>query len=56
MKHREAICLERGDKDGLAASYGNQALVLRRWGRLEEALELHKKQEAICLELGNRDS
>ena len=36
-------------------SYGNQALILADWGRLEEALELHKKQEAICLELGNKD-
>ena len=25
-------------------------------GRLEEALVLHKKQEAICLELGNKPS
>ena len=24
-------------------------------GRLEEALALHKKEEAICLELGNKD-
>jgi tetratricopeptide (TPR) repeat protein len=24
-------------------------------GRLEEAFELHKKQEALCLELGNKD-
>jgi hypothetical protein len=23
-------------------------------GRMEEAFELHKKQEALCLELGNR--
>ena len=38
-----------------AASYGNQALILQAWGRLEEALALHKKEEAICLELGNRD-
>jgi hypothetical protein len=29
--------------------------MLRGWGRLEEALALHKKQEAICLELGSRD-
>jgi hypothetical protein len=32
----------------------NQALILKAWGRLEEALELHKKQEALCLELVNR--
>ena len=35
-------------------SYGNQALILKAWGRLEEALALLKKQEAICLELGNK--
>jgi tetratricopeptide (TPR) repeat protein len=44
-----------GNKDGLSASYGNQALILQAWGRLEEALALHKKQEAICLELGNKN-
>ena len=44
-----------GNKDGLQRSYGNQALILKAWGRLEEALALHKKQEAICLELGNKD-
>jgi hypothetical protein len=32
----------------------DQALILHRWGRLEEALALHKKQEALCLELGNK--
>ncbi len=37
------------------SSYGNQALILQAWGRLEEALALHKKKEAICLELGNKD-
>jgi tetratricopeptide (TPR) repeat protein len=31
-------------------------LILQDWGRLEEALALHKKQEGICLELGNKDS
>jgi tetratricopeptide (TPR) repeat protein len=44
-----------GNKDGLQRSYGNQALILKAWGRLEEALALHKKEEAICLELGNED-
>ena len=40
--------------NGLQRSYGNQALILQDWGRLEEAFELLKKQEALCLELGNR--
>ena len=38
----------------LQASYGNQAIILRVWGRLDDALALHKKQEAICLELGDK--
>jgi hypothetical protein len=43
-----------GDRAGLQASYGNQALILQDWGRLEDAMALLKKQEAICLELGDR--
>jgi tetratricopeptide (TPR) repeat protein len=54
-KKEEAICLELGSKDGLQASFGNQAVILTAWGRLEEALALNKKKEAICLELGNKD-
>jgi tetratricopeptide (TPR) repeat protein len=30
-------------------------LILQAWGRLEEALALHKKEEALCLELGDKD-
>ena len=45
----------RKDAHTLQASYGNQALILRAWGRLDEALALLRKQEAICRELGNRD-
>ncbi len=52
----EALCLELGNKDGLQRSCGNQALILRDWGRLEEAMALLKKQEALCLDLGNRSS
>jgi len=52
----EALCLELGNKDGLQRSYGNQAVILKAWGRLEEALELHKKKEALCIEVGNRSS
>jgi tetratricopeptide (TPR) repeat protein len=50
------ICIELGKKDSLQISYGNQALILKAWGRLEEALALLKKQEEICIELGNKDS
>jgi len=34
---------------------GNQAIILQAWGRLDEAMKLHKKEETICLELGNKD-
>jgi len=46
---------EQQDRRTLQAWLGKQALILQAWGRLEEALALHKKQEAICLELGNKD-
>ncbi len=42
-------------KDGLQRSYGNQALILTDWGQLEEAVDLHKKEEAICEELGDKN-
>ena len=56
VQQEEALCLELGDKDSLSRSYGNQAFILRAWGRLEEAMALLKKVEALCLELGNKDS
>ena len=56
LQQKEALCLKLGNKDGLQASYGNQALILSAWGRLEEAMALLKKKEALCLELGNRSS
>ena len=46
---------DREAKNALQASYGNQALILKAWGRLDEAMALYKQQEAICLELGNKD-
>jgi tetratricopeptide (TPR) repeat protein len=48
--------VELGNKDSLQRTYGNQALILKAWGRLEEAMALHKKQEALCLELGLKSS
>jgi hypothetical protein len=47
---------QRADKDWAQAWCGNQALILKAWGQLEEALALHKKEEALCLELGNKNS
>ena len=35
--------------------FGNQALILIAWSRLDEALALLKKEESLCLELGKRD-
>jgi tetratricopeptide (TPR) repeat protein len=43
-----------GDRAGLAACYGNQALILNAWGKLTEAMDLHKKEEKIKEELGDR--
>jgi hypothetical protein len=34
----------------------NRALILTDWGRLKEAMALHKEEEALCLELGNKHS
>ena len=39
-KKQEAICEELGNRDGLQASFGNQALILQAWGRLA-GLRLH---------------
>jgi hypothetical protein len=56
LQRNDALCLKLGNKEGLQASYGNQALILSAWGQLEEAMALLKKKEALCLELGNRGS
>jgi tetratricopeptide (TPR) repeat protein len=53
VQQDEVLCLELDNKDGLGASYGNQALILQDWGRLEEAMALLKKVEALCLEPGS---
>ena len=58
LKQEEAFHAGHSDHEALDVlqwSYCNQGLILRAWGRLEEALSLHQKQEAICLELGNKD-
>jgi tetratricopeptide (TPR) repeat protein len=43
-----------GDQWALGAAYGHRALILRNFGKLEEAMALHKKEEKICEELGDR--
>ena len=47
---------DNASKDSLQQNYGNQALILQDWGKLDEAMALHKKEEALCLELGLRSS
>ena len=44
VQQQEALSLELGNKDGLSWSYGNQALILKARGRLEEAMALHMSQ------------
>ncbi len=59
LKQEESFWAGREDrraKHSLQRSFGNQALILKAWGRLDEAMTLHKKQEALCLELGEQDS
>jgi tetratricopeptide (TPR) repeat protein len=53
LKEKVVICLELGNNLGSQASYRNQAVNLRPRGRLKEALDLHKMEEAICLQSGN---
>ena len=58
MKQQESFWKSRDDrqaKDPLLRSYGNQALILKGWGLLDEALALHQKAEAVGLELGDRN-
>jgi tetratricopeptide (TPR) repeat protein len=53
MKQQESLWKSRHDReamDTLLRSYGNQALILKGWGLLDEALTLHRKAEAIASE------
>jgi tetratricopeptide (TPR) repeat protein len=43
-------------EDWLSQGLAGQALILWAWGKLDEAMALHKREEAICLELGDRAS
>lgn len=55
MEIVEGQFLEAGDQAGLARSWGNRALILRAWGRLDEAMALHKKEEEALAALGDRE-
>ena len=51
----QRLCRELGNKDGLQASLGNQALILADRGDLDGAMALHKEKERLCRELGDKD-
>src|SRR5271157_1060062 len=56
MQQAESFSTRRGDRQAerqLGLSYGNQAVILKDWGRLEEAMALHQKAETICRKLGD---
>lgn len=58
LKQEESLCDGHDDREALDVMqrcYGRQAVILKAWGRLEEAMALHKKQEGICLELGDKN-
>ena len=48
-----AVFEQLGDESGHAACLGNQALVLKEWGRLDEATQMLKQQEAVKRALGD---
>ena len=56
LKKQEDICLKLGDQSALQASYGNQAIILRDSGRLDNAMALFQKQEAIARKLDDQNS
>jgi len=58
VRGNEELWTGRSDiesKNSLLVSYGRQAVILRDWGRLDEAMALHKKEETLCVELGDKD-
>ncbi|NUM34012.1 MAG: hypothetical protein HUU50_05685, partial [Candidatus Brocadiae bacterium] len=48
------LLCEEDDLATLQGIYGNQALILKAWGKLDEAMTLLKKEEQICEQLGDR--
>jgi tetratricopeptide (TPR) repeat protein len=55
MQVAETVFEKSGHREQVAASYGNQAMVLQVWGRLSEAMALAQRQQKICEETGNRE-
>jgi tetratricopeptide (TPR) repeat protein len=57
LKREESFYANRQDeaaKGILQKCRGNQAVILRAWGRLDDAMAFLKMQESICLELNNK--
>lgn len=46
--------LDGEDRLRLSEIMGNQAVILQDWGRYDEAMKLHKKEEEICAEYGDQ--
>ncbi|HJP17345.1 MAG TPA: NB-ARC domain-containing protein [Nitrospinota bacterium] len=46
---------EKKYAENFAVILGNQALLLQSWGKLNEAMVLHKEQEDICKKLGYKE-
>jgi len=53
-EHLAARYRQKGDRENLAASLGNQAVIRKARGDLEGAMQLLKEAEQICRELDNR--
>jgi len=55
FEYQSRDATERGDREFLQRSLGNQALILQELGDLDGAMQLCKEKERICRELGNVD-
>lgn len=53
-KKEERLYRKLRDKPGLAVSLNNQALILKDWGKLKNAMELLKKVERFYRDLGDK--
>jgi tetratricopeptide (TPR) repeat protein len=58
LKREESLWSGRSDpeaQENLQRCFGNQAMILHTWGRLEEAAALLKKQESLCRTLNQKE-
>lgn len=53
-REEERLCRELGNKAGLSASLGDQAIIHKDWGDRKRAMELHREEERLCRESGNK--